>query len=103
MAQQVSIDSEGNVTVDGKVLTSAQIESAVAKEAPSIDGVWREATNKTNWNWKQVEKAGLYVAALASATNGFGQIPMPTSARGLVVLGAGVVLAAIHISTPKPT
>lgn len=97
MAQKVEIDKSGNVTVDGVRITPGEVEQGVTW----VDRAFREASNKQNWTVKNAEKVVLYVAGIAAATNGFGQIPLPTDVRGWVVGGAALVLAAVHISTPK--
>lgn len=97
MPKDVHIAEDGTITVDGVVVTPAEL----AKEGPVVDRVWRELSNKANWNMKTAEKGILYLAGIAAATNGFGQIPMPASARGIITAAAAFALAAIHISTPK--
>lgn len=96
---EVNIGKDGTVIVDGKVITPAEVENAL----PYVDKAWREVSNKANWNVKQVEKGAVWLAGIAAATNGFGQIAMPNNVRGLITLAAGLVLAAIHVSSPKAT
>lgn len=97
MAQQVTIDKNGNVTADGVTITPEDI----AKATPWIDKTWREVSNKANWNLKGVERGVAWLAGIAAATNGFGQIAMPNGVRAAVTGCAAIILAAIHVSTPK--
>lgn len=93
----VGLDAQGNVVVEGQTLTPAEIGAGISW----VDKAWREVSNKANWNVKQVEKIIVYGAAAAAATNGFGQIAMPSNVRGWIVGASALVLGAIHFSTPK--
>ena len=97
----IHVADDGTVTVDGKVITPQEIESTGDKAVADAEKAWAILTNHANWNYKQLEKGILYISGIAAATNGFGQIPMPASVRGLVTLGAAIALGAIHVSTPK--
>jgi hypothetical protein len=97
MAQSISIDKQGNVTVDGTVITPEQLVAG----ATEVDKVWREVANKRNWTLKNGEKVLAYAAALVGATNGFAQFSMNANLRGWIVGAAALVLTGIHVSTPK--
>ena len=97
MAQQVSIDADGKVTVDGVVITPGEVD----KVAADVDKAWKLLSNRRNWTFKNAEKVLAYAAALVSGTNVFGQIGIPSDARATIVGAAAFVLAAIHVSTPK--
>lgn len=87
----------GVVTVDGRVITPAEVADAL----PYVDKVWREVSNKTNWNVKNAERLAVYTATVVTTSNVFGQIPMPNGVKTGVLFAAAIVLGAIHVSTPK--
>ncbi len=97
----VEILSDGTLKIDGKEYNPQVVASTVSTAERDLAIAYHELTNRRNGTLKNVEKLVVYVAAIAGATNGFGQIPMAPSVRGWIVGGAAFVLAAIHVSTPK--
>jgi hypothetical protein len=95
--RDIQIADDGTVTVDGKVITPEEVINAL----PYADKVWREVTNKSSWNIKNVERAAVYVATVVTTSNVFGQIPMPNGVKTGVLFAAAIILGAIHVSTPK--
>lgn len=99
----ISIAEDGTLTVDGVVVTAAEVE----KDIPVVEKDLKIGLNTLhNWrqiNIKSVEKAVLYVAGVAGATNGFSGLSLPSSLREAIVGGSAFVLAAIHVSTPVKT
>lgn len=78
-----------------------QVNAEVSAAASRAHTLWREITMRKNWSIKNVERVLAYLAGLIAATNGFGDAGMPTSIRTTLLVVSGVILAAIHVSTPK--
>lgn len=94
MADDIQIKSDGSLYVNGTLVTSKTIDH-------DLSAVFHFFTSKTSkFNLKNLEKAGLWAAALVATTNGFDAFKLPTNIREWLLGASGLVLAAIHNNTP---
>lgn len=103
MAPAVIIAPNGNITVDGKLITPEQAASDANIAVEDLHKLVTALHNKTLLSWKNAEKAVVYLAGIVGASNGFTTFTMPASLREWIVGGSAFVLGMIHISTPAKT
>ena len=93
----------GNKVVNQQGQVIGTVVDEVVKDTPIIRKditAIETSVYKNGYSAKTFEKLLAYLAGLIAATNGFSQIHMPTSTRDTLMGAAGLVLAALHVSTP---
>ena len=95
MAEDIKIDPDGTLHVNGKEVTPQSLVTGVGDLTKLIDA----ARMKKNWSIKNAEKVIVYIAGLVAATNGFDAFKIPTNIREWIIGGSALVIAAIHNST----
>lgn len=93
---KTTIGPDGTITVDGHVITPSEIGTA----SNELATIYKTLDNKKNWSLKNFEKLLAYGAGLVGATNGFSAAGLPTNIREWLIIGASIVVAALHVSTP---
>lgn len=93
---EIHIASDGTLTIDGKVVTPAEADTAIT----DVHNAWLKLSNRKNWSIKNAEKVLLYGVGVVGATNGLTFLSMSASLRETLVGASGFVLALIHVSMP---